>query len=90
MTGEEDADRVNALTYEMNHLKPWVKIYQNWRSGFLRLLEVGDKISERDLLDNGRYSWLRGYTLAAILIASYDHHQEHLEKLSGRLVKDSG
>ena len=78
---EEDSDRVNALTFETHHGKPWSEIYQNWKNGFLRFLELGDKISERDLLDGNRYPWLKGYSLAFILIASYDHHQEHLEKL---------
>lgn len=78
---EENADRVNALTYETNHNKSWTEIHQNWRNGFLRFLELGDKISERDLLDTGRYPWLKGYSLAFILVASYDHHQEHIEKL---------
>ena len=79
---EEDADRVNALTYETNHEKPWSEIYQNWKNGFLRFLELGKEISERDLLDGDRYKWLKGYSLAFILVASYDHHQEHLEKLT--------
>jgi hypothetical protein len=78
---EENADRVNALTYETNHEKPWAEIHQNWRNGFLRFLELGSKISEKDLLDGDRYSWLKGYSLAFILVASYDHHQEHIEKL---------
>lgn len=78
---EENSDRVNALTYETNHEKPWSEIHQKWSEGFLRFLELGDKISEKDLLDSGRYPWLRGYSLAFILVASYDHHQEHLEKL---------
>lgn len=78
---EEDADRVNALTYEMNHEKLWSEVYRNWRAGFLRFLEVGDTISERELLDGDRYPWLNGYSLAFILVASYDHHQEHFEKL---------
>ena len=78
---EEDADRVNALTFEMNHQKPWSEIYRNWRNGFRQFLELGDQISERDLLDGDRYRWLKGYSLAFILVASYDHHQEHLEKL---------
>jgi len=78
---EEDADRVNALTFANNHEKSWAEIDQNWRAGFLQFLELGSKISERDLLDGDRYPWLTGYSLAAILIASYDHHQEHLEKL---------
>jgi hypothetical protein len=82
---EADADRVNAATFERHHAKPWFEIYQNWKDGFLRLLELGNKISERDLLDGDRYLWLHGYSLAFILIASYDHHQEHFEKLTGWL-----
>jgi len=84
---EDDADRVNALTFETNHEKPWSEIYHNWKNGFLRFLELGDAISEKDLLDGDRYPWLKGYTLAFILVASYDHHQEHLEKLLDWLGK---
>lgn len=82
---EEDADQVNALTFETQHKKPWSEIYQDWKNGFLRFLELGEKISERDLLDGDRYTWLKGYSLAFILVASYDHHQEHFEKLSNWL-----
>jgi hypothetical protein len=32
-------------------------------------------------LDGDWYPWLKGYSLASILVASYDHHQEHLGKL---------
>lgn len=78
---EEDANRVNALTFERNHKKSWSEVYQDWRNGFLQLLELGNEISERDLLDGERYPWLNGYSLALILVASYDHHQEHFEKL---------
>lgn len=84
---EENADRVNAVTYETNHNKQWIEVYQNWRNGFLRFLELGNEISERDLLDGDRYPWLKGYNLAFILVASYDHHQEHCEKLTEWLSK---
>ena len=86
---EENADQVNDLTFEKYHLEPWSEIYGNWRNGFLHLLDAGDQISERDLLDGERYSWLHGYSLAVILIASYDHHQEHLEKLKDWLHNDA-
>ncbi len=82
---EEDADQTNARIYELNHEKPWTEIHQNWRNGFLRFLETAEPISERDLLDGDKYPWLKGYSLAFILVASYDHHQEHLEKLANRL-----
>lgn len=86
---EADADHVNALTFETQHTKTWSEIYENWRRGFLRFLELGNEIPERNLLDGDRYPWLKGYSLAAILIASYDHHQEHLEKLTAWL-RDHG
>ena len=79
---EENANQTNAITYEMNRKKPWSEVHQNWRSGFLRFLESGEAISERDLLDISKFAWLNGYSLALILIASYDHHQEHYEKLT--------
>lgn len=82
---EEDSDRVNALTFQTQHEKPWLEIYQNWKNGFLRFLEFGNEIPERDLLDGDRFPWLKGYSLAFILIASYDHHQEHIEKLLASL-----
>src|SRR5687768_9538384 len=84
---EKDADRVNALTFETNHERSWSEIYQTWKNEFLRFVELGNKISERDLLDGDRYPWLKGYSLAFILVASYDHHQEHLEKLTNWLRK---
>jgi hypothetical protein len=82
---EEDANRTNDRIHELNHLKAWSEMYENWRNGYLRLLEAGNGISERDLLDGDRYPWLGGYSLAFILVASYEHHQEHYEKLTAWL-----
>jgi len=78
---EGDTEPVNAWIYQTYRDQPWSTVYQNWREGFLRFLELGDGIREKDLLDAGRYSWLEGLPLAFILVASYDHHQEHLDKL---------
>lgn len=79
---EENADQTNAIIHQANHLLPWSKVYLNWRDGFLRFLELGEHIPERDLLDENKYTWLSGRSLALTLLASYDHHQEHLEKLT--------
>lgn len=78
---EGNANQTNVWIYETHHEQTWLKIHQNWREGFLQFLELGADISEKDLLDSGRYPWLEGHPLAFILIASYDHHQEHFEKL---------
>lgn len=86
---EEDSDRVNALFFENNQEKPWTEVHRNWRSGYLQFLELGNRISERNLLDGDWYPWLKGHSLASILVASYDHHQEHLEKLRTLLESKS-
>jgi hypothetical protein len=78
---EGRTEATNAWIYETYREQPWEEVYRNWRAGFLRLLELGQEFPEKDLLDAGKYSWLGGYPLAFILLATYDHHQEHLEKL---------
>lgn len=84
---EEDANQTNARIYDINHEKPWSEIHQNWRIGFLQFLESGNQLTEKNLLDGDKYPWLGGYSLAFILVASYEHHQEHLEKLINWLEK---
>jgi hypothetical protein len=77
---EGNTDRVNAWIYESCREQAWSTVHQNWREGFDRFLELAEAIAEKDLLDSGCYPWLKGHPLAFILVASYDHHQEHLEK----------
>jgi hypothetical protein len=77
--GEGGAEPVNAWIYATYHGRPWDELHMAWRASFLRLLESADQVSERDLLDGDRYAWLEGWSLAQVLIASYDHHREHLD-----------
>jgi hypothetical protein len=79
---EEDPDRVNAWVYRAYHAAPWEEIHAMWREGYRRLLELCDPFTEQDLLDWGRYPWLEhGIPLVLVLIATYNHHQEHYEKI---------
>ncbi len=78
---EEFTDQVNGWIYETYKGLPWPEVHRNWRAGYMRFIESGDAISERDLLAQGKYVWLGGAPLAFIMLASYDHHQEHIEKL---------
>lgn len=82
---EGDTTLTNAWIYSTYKDKPWPVVYQDWRNGYLHFLDLGMGIVERDLLDSDKYAWLEGYSLAAIYLSSYDHHQEHLEKLSAWL-----
>jgi hypothetical protein len=82
---DPDAEGQNAATnawiFQTYRATPWPEVYAAWRAGYLRFLELGAAIGEADLLDAGRYPWLRGHAPAAILLASYAHHQEHWDAL---------
>ena len=78
---ESSTDKTNAWIYDVYRDEPWSTVRQNWRDGFLRFLELGERISERDMMDESRYTWLGGVPLALILIGLYDHHQEHIDIL---------
>jgi hypothetical protein len=80
-TMEGDTDKINDWLYQTHRDLTWSTVYQNWKEGFQRFLEVSEKINEKDLLDPSRYSWMKEYPLVLYVIASYDHHQEHFEKL---------
>jgi hypothetical protein len=79
---EGEPHQLNAWIYETNRVKPWSGVYGDWRAGFLRFLELGEAISEKDLLDAGRYPWLEGQPLSIVFVGSYEHHHiDHLEPL---------
>ena len=80
-----DTEQTNAWIYETYKEKPWPAVRQDWMNGYLKFLEAGEGMDERDLLDSDKYAWLGGYSLAAVYLSSYDHHQEHFENLTAWL-----
>ncbi len=78
---EGNTEPINTWIYEKHRDLPWPQVHAMWREGYLRFLESGKGIAEMHLLNSGKYPWLRGCPLAFIYLASYDHHQEHLDKL---------
>ena len=84
---EGATEHINAWIYETYRDQPWSSVHRDWREGFLRFLELGEAIAEKDLLDAGRYPWMEGQPLAFILQASYEHHQEHEEYLEPVLAR---
>ena len=78
---EGQPDELNAWLYQQSRDKPWSSVYRNWRAGFLRFLELGQAIPDKDLLDASKYPWLDGYPLIDVLQGSYEHHHEHADYL---------
>ena len=84
-----NADLINAWVYATYHEQPWSKIHQDWKAGYLRLIEMGTGIPELNLLETGVYPWMGPYPLGYILLATYSHHQEHYEILLAWLQEHS-
>ena len=78
---EGSTNEINAYLYETYRDRSWPQVYQDWQDGYRRFLDLGGQFSEPEFLDGSRYPWLEGYALAYVMVASYDHHQEHREKL---------
>jgi hypothetical protein len=78
---EDQPHDLNAWLYTTYRDQPWPSVYRDWSAGFRRFLELGEAMPEKDLLDVGRYTWLEGYALLAVLQGSYEHHREHAEYL---------
>ena len=83
----EGVDELNDWIFETCRDKPWADVYRDWKGGFQRLLELGQSLPGADLFDDEKYDWLDGYSLADVLLGSYEHHHdEHLEGLQAWLT----
>jgi hypothetical protein len=85
---EEDVDELNEWIYETYHTRPLAEILQTWRQVFQQVLETSEALSEEELADAGRYPWLRPWPLSAVLVGTYEHHDEHLVQLRDWLAKE--
>ncbi len=83
---EEHVDDFNARIHALHRDEPWPTVYRSWRGGYQRFLELCEAVPEKDMFETGRYGWLKGHALAAVLEGWTEHHQEHYESLSARLA----
>ncbi len=82
---EDHADEFNARIYDLTHDQPWPAVHRAWEDSYRRFLDLAEAIPEGPMLDAGRYAWLKGCALSAVLEGSCEHHQEHLDDVSRRL-----
>lgn len=80
---QEDVTQINDWIYQSHREIAWAKVYEDWREIYLSVIKEAQRVPEPAMIDSGRFAWLHGNSLALYLIATYDHHQEHFDKLSG-------
>lgn len=80
---ESDAhlEQFNARIDNIYREQSWAQVYHAWRTGFGRFIELAEAAPEVKLMAVGRFSWLRGNALVAVLEGSCGHHREHREQL---------
>lgn len=78
---EPDIDQINRWIYQLYNGQPWVEVHREWQARFQTFLELCEAAPERELMETGRYPWLNEYPLSAVLVGSYEHHEEHLHEL---------
>ena len=76
---ESDNDRVNAWIYEKYRDQTWQSVHYEWRERFLHVLKLAEATPEAVLMEEGRFAWLKGYPLGAVLRGTFYHHHEHRE-----------
>jgi len=82
---DEELDAINTLIFESYREQSWSDIHSEWRNRFLGFLKLAETIPEEDLVQGGKYAWLKEYPLSAVLLGSYEHHKEHREGLVAHL-----
>jgi hypothetical protein len=73
----ENVDDINAVIYASIKDDPWEQVVARWHAGFEHLLQTAAQLDERTLLDGDRFAWMHGYSMADVLLGTYDHHVEH-------------
>jgi hypothetical protein len=78
---DEDLDAVNLSIHDLYFDHDWEEIHKEWKDRFKNVVRLAETLPVEDLEDEGKYPWLEGYPLIAVLEGTIDHHLEHLEDL---------
>ena len=75
---DEEMNRFNDTTFAANHSRPLAEVQQDFRTSYQRLLAATEMLSETDLFEQGRFSWMKGNVLWAVVEGdTFGHYNEH-------------
>ena len=75
---DEGVEAINRWIYERNRDRPAADILAESREQFRRMRAAVEAVPEDDLVTPGRFPWLGGEPLSAVLEGSFGHlHEEH-------------
>lgn len=78
----DSVDRANAWILETHRDWPWADVYEMWRTGYLRFLELLREIPDEDVRPGGKLAWVAEYQPLDEHSDEFDyHHAEHRVEL---------
>jgi hypothetical protein len=84
---DEETNRVNAAIYEAHKSQSLAEIKKEWELTFSEILLVCPLLSDQEFSELGRYTWLSGYPLLAVLEGMLEHHREHRDSITGKRIQ---
>jgi hypothetical protein len=76
--GEDDTQDINDWIYKTSRNQPLQEVLDTYTQSFQHMRDAVAALSDQDLTERGRYNWLEGEPLAAVITASFEHlHEEH-------------
>lgn len=75
---EDQVDQINDWIYTTNRDRPLDQVLAEYRASFERMRAAVVALPERNLIEEGYYSWLGDRSLAMVIDSSFGHlHEEH-------------
>jgi hypothetical protein len=85
---DENVDAINRYFFERDRDTPLSKILEHTQDQFNRMEAAVGKLSGANLSTPGRYPWLPGHPLSAVVEGSFGHlHEEHEAGIRAWLAK---
>jgi hypothetical protein len=86
---EEDTERINQQAYESNRDQSIADVLRDSRETFDRAEAALQALSEADLFEANRFSWLGGANVSAVVHGSAGHLYEHEAMINDLLARGS-
>lgn len=83
---EGGVDRVNEQFYQENKDRSLNQVLQEFRTSYIEVVGAVQALSQEELFDPDRFSWMKGTPLWQIVTGNTsDHYQEHTEIITAWL-----
>ena len=85
---DKEIDRLNEQFYQQNKSRPLPEVLADSRSTYLQIVETVQTMSDADLADPHRFTWMGGNPLWHLVAGdTYEHYQEHIGPMQQWLAK---